>query len=186
MFRYDVINRLVDKYDLASYLEVGTCKKKDNFDFVRCSLKKSVDIDPKSDADYVMSSDVYFSTHDDKFDIIFIDAMHHYENALKDIINALEHLNKGGVIVMHDCLPSSERLQARPRVSVEWTGDVWKAFLLYKRVSQYRCYIVDCDYGCGVIDTNIATDQDGFNISMLDWDYLVKNRDKMGIRPDVI
>ena len=51
-----------------------------------------------------MTSDEYFSKFKDKFDIIFIDGLHHYEQVKKDIFNSLEILNSNGIILMHDCL----------------------------------------------------------------------------------
>ena len=66
-------------------------------------------------------------------------------------------LNKGGVIVMHDCHPDCEECAAhvdeyrapdRP-----WCGDVWKAFALLRSELRYKTYVWDHDWGCGVIDT---------------------------------
>lgn len=37
-----------------------------------------------------------------KFDAIFIDADHSYEGAKRDYNNALNHINKGGLIIFHD------------------------------------------------------------------------------------
>ena len=149
-----------------------------------------MDINPASDADYIMSSDSYFANYHQKFDIIFIDGLHLYEQVLKDIINALQHLNKGGVIVMHDCLPSKKSNQVREWNGVgEWNGDVWKAYYLYKQISQYDCYVIDSDQGCAVIDTNRkkkVKKSDPANIEMLDWKFFCENKDsKFNIKQDV-
>lgn len=39
---------------------------------------------------------------DSKYDAIFIDADHSYDGASKDYKNALNHINKGGIIIFHD------------------------------------------------------------------------------------
>ena len=148
-----------------------------------------MDINPASDADYIMSSDSYFANYHQKFDIIFIDGLHLYEQVLKDIINSLHHLNEGGVIVMHDCMPTREEYQYRDRVTGSWNGDVWKAYYLYKQISQYDCYVIDQDWGCAVIDTNlkkVRRDFDPEDITMLDWKFFCENKDsKFNIKHDV-
>lgn len=48
-----------------------------------------------------MTSDEFFKT-DQKFDFIYIDGDHRYTQAKKDIENALQHLNKGGIICGDD------------------------------------------------------------------------------------
>ena len=71
-----------------------------------------------------------------KFDVIFIDGMHIYEQSVKDFANSVKHLNDPGLIIIHDVDPTDEKMAARERISVGWTGDVWKTALhinkLYK------------------------------------------------------
>ena len=98
-----------------------------------------------------MTSDEYFSKFKDKFDIIFIDGLHHYEQVKKDIFNSLEILNSNGIILMHDCLPKNLGAQAIPRTEIEWNGDVWKAFVEVRtnpELDSYTCY---ADHGIGII-----------------------------------
>ena len=68
------------------------------------------------DIDFVGTSDEYFESIKDtevKYDIIFIDGLHHNEQVLKDVENSLKHLSEGGSIVCHDCLPSEESRDIR-------------------------------------------------------------------------
>lgn len=44
-----------------------------------------------------------------KFDLVFIDGLHHSDQVLKDINNSLSFLEPNGVIMCHDILPSSEQ-----------------------------------------------------------------------------
>ena len=113
-----------------------------------------------NDYSFVGTSDQYFDfiSPDTKFDIVFIDGLHHSNQVLKDIENALNHLSDNGTIVCHDCLPTTEKMQERNDHGGEWTGDVWKAIaeLRVERID-LDIKVVDTDYGCGIIrkGTNI-------------------------------
>lgn len=121
-----------------------------------------------------------------KFDIIFIDGLHHSEQVIKDILNSLEILNEGGAIVMHDCLPTSEFMQIIPMQPDhnEWTGDTWKAFVRTRMTrSDLVMEVVDTDYGCGIIKKN-TINQNLKWITLLeiegnlDYEGFVKNKQK--------
>jgi len=86
-------------------------------------------------------------------DIIFVDGLHLREQVLKDVENALTHLNDGGTIVVHDCLPQEEWQQHRELIPGKpWNGDVWKAWAeLRSSRADLSMYVVDTDWGCGVI-----------------------------------
>jgi hypothetical protein len=160
MKRTDIINVLIQKYGYKSYLEVGTQDPTSNFDKINAECKVSIDPFPRGEVTFVGTSDEYFEsiTDDVKYDIIFIDGLHHYDQVLKDIENSLNHLSENGTIVCHDCLPSTERMQVRDMHNGEWTGDVWKAIaeLRVERID-LDIKVVDTDYGCGIIrrGTNI-------------------------------
>jgi len=160
MKRTDIINALVKKYGYTSYLEVGTQDPTSNFDLINAECKVSVDPFPRGEVTFVGTSDEYFEsiTDDVKFDIIFIDGLHHDDQVLKDIENSLNHLSENGTIVCHDCLPTTEDMQARDDHGREWTGDVWKAIaeLRVERID-LDIKVVNTDYGCGIIrrGTNI-------------------------------
>jgi hypothetical protein len=74
------------------------------------------------------SHDVLTALSGEKFDMIFVDGLHHYKHCIKDILLSVDVLAPGGVIVVHDVFPldSPDEVSAVPRVSGEWTGDVWK------------------------------------------------------------
>jgi predicted O-methyltransferase YrrM len=52
-----------------------------------------------------ITSDAFFERSMVKFDVIFIDGLHEEHQVDRDIVNSLQHLNPGGIIVLHDCLP---------------------------------------------------------------------------------
>ena len=160
MKRTDIINALIQKYGYRSYLEVGTQDPTSNFDKINSECKVSIDPFPRGEVTFVGTSDEYFESIDEnsKFDIIFIDGLHHDDQVLKDVENSLNHLSENGTIVCHDCLPTTEDMQARDDHGRELTGDVWKAIaeLRVERID-LDIKVVDTDYGCGIIrrGTNI-------------------------------
>ena len=160
MFRFDIINTFIDKYKFDNYLEVGTatgsCYVK-----VKAKVRLSIDPDPNSVACFKMTSDEFFKNNKMKFDIIFIDGLHEHNQVYRDIQNSLKCLNKGGVIVMHDCHPTSEKCQehllaGQYKGGYAWTGDCWKAFVKARTELPYEMYVYDQDWGCGIIDTNFS------------------------------
>ena len=129
MKRTDIINAFIQKYGYKSYLEVGTQDPTSNFDLINAECKVSVDPFPRGEVTFIGTSDEYFESisEDVKYDIIFIDGLHHDDQVLKDIENSFNHLSENGTIICHDCLPTTEDMQARDDHGREWTGDVWKA-----------------------------------------------------------
>lgn len=160
MTRTEIIQLLIDRYDLKSYVEIGLQKKSNNFDKIKCLFKLSVDPDENSDADVPLTSDEYFkeltrTIEHRKIDLFFIDGFHEREQVGRDIDNALMHLSDKGFIVVHDCNPPSELVQRMPRpersVTKSWTGDVWKTIVDLRDRKDIRTYTVNADWGCAVI-----------------------------------
>ena len=160
MKRTDIINVLIAKYGYKSYLEVGTQDPTSNFDLITAEHKVSIDPFPRGEVTFVGTSDEYFDSisEDVKYDIIFIDGLHHDDQVLKDIDNSLNHLSDNGTIVCHDCLPTTELMQLKDDPGGNWTGDVWKAIAeLRVEKIDLDIKVVDTDWGCGIIrrGTNI-------------------------------
>lgn len=156
MLRTEIIQKFITKRNYKSYLEIGTYRNV-NFDKITIDEKVSIDPDPEAKATYQMTSDEFFAVNQDKFDIVFIDGLHEHIQVYKDIQNSLKFLNPNGVIILHDCMPKNEKMQLWDNKShqfEEWTGDTWKAY--YKALNEinYKVYVLDTDYGCGVIDTS--------------------------------
>lgn len=153
--RVDVINHYIKKYKFKTYLECGV-NDHVTFNNVKIEQKECVDFSKASHATYTMTTDLFFESVNKSYDIIFIDADHRCEFVDRDIKNALQHLNPGGVIIMHDCHPIDEYCQ-RDVFSDDyaWAGTVWKAYVKNRAELPYEMYVWDNDWGCGVIDTNI-------------------------------
>ena len=126
IYRWDLIQHIIDKYNFKDYLEIG-CDK--NQSFSKIKIDNKIGVDPIEGGTIRSTSDQFFDQNKNNFDIIFIDGLHHYSQVLKDINNSLKILNKNGFILVHDCLPRSLAQQAVPRYRASWKGDVWKAIV---------------------------------------------------------
>ena len=91
--RYDFINKTLEMYELnhVKYLEIGVFTNK-TFETVKTKNKTSVDPEPGSRPTFLGTSDEFFLQNNEKFDVIFIDGLHHYEQCQADAINALKCL----------------------------------------------------------------------------------------------
>jgi predicted O-methyltransferase YrrM len=182
MNRIDIINKLIEKKGYKSYLEIGV-QNGASFNQVKC--KDKVGVDPDINVKQyvndclIMTSDDFFAQNKRNFDIVFIDGLHEFKQVYTDIINALKILNKGGTIVCHDMLPPDELHQRVPRPQPSWTGDGWKAWVILRGTrSDLQMYVVDTDYGCGVIQRG---QQELISYGKLTYDWFVRNREKMRI-----
>lgn len=147
----EIINHIIKKHGLTSYLEIGIFNKEHNFNKIECEHKYSVDPDPTADADFIMTSDRYFSIVHNVYDIVFIDGLHHCEQVKKDFENAVSRLKDGGFIVLHDTNPHSEIITHVPRDNREWTGDVFKFALCLTTYSGISFRTFSEDYGVTVV-----------------------------------
>ena len=100
---------------------------------------------------FEMASDDYFAKRDDRYDVVFIDGLHHFDQVLHDYANAQRALREGGCVVFHDCNPLSERAAQRDREpdNPTWNGDIWKAVYALRRRGQ-EIWAYDFDEGCGI------------------------------------
>jgi hypothetical protein len=143
-----IVNNIIDRKKYETYLEIG-CDKNILFNSVK--IKKKIGIDPVSGGNIRMSSDNFFKNNQDKFDLIFIDGLHQYEQVKRDVYNSLKFLNDNGVILLHDCMPSSFMRQAPKRSSNIWNGDVWKNIVEFRTLDQIDTYTIYADHGIGLI-----------------------------------
>ena len=147
-FRWDLIDYLIQKNKFENYLEIG-CD--DDQLFSKVNIRNKIGVDPVSGGNIRKKSDDFFSTNKDKFDLIFIDGLHVYEQVKKDILNSLKFLNENGMILVHDCMPDSLSKQAVPRYKMKWNGDVWKAIVDLRQREDLEIYTCEIDEGIGII-----------------------------------
>lgn len=175
MTRTDVINFLIDKYKFKSYLEIGVQYPDSNYKKINVETKVGVEpfplVDMRGLGVMEVDSDNFFDSlaESDKFDIVFIDGLHTREQCLKDILNSLNHLNEGGVILVHDCLPTAEYQTSEEDNGREWTGDVWKSMVDIQSKNDIEACTINTDWGIGFIRKKLTNTPNEVTIVDLDW-----------------
>jgi hypothetical protein len=125
----------------SRYLEIGVDHGY-TLETIRADQRYGVDPTPAFDTEqvpsglhfYSMPSDDFFNSiaTDMTFNLVFVDGLHEYEQAYRDVINAFTHLASPGIVVLDDVVPADEiSAMASPVESLEArlaTGDtkqVW-------------------------------------------------------------
>jgi hypothetical protein len=157
MNRTEIINFLITKYNYKSYLEIGLGDG-GNFTEINCEEKVSVDPHPECytlNPTFKITSDKFFEINKQKFDIIFVDGLHVFEQTYIDIKNSLKYLNENGIILAHDTLPPSEYHQRDPdkyKIGEAWNGTCWKAIAKLRiEEENLRINTIDTDWGVSLI-----------------------------------
>jgi len=152
MTRASILQQLLNPFPTPSYLEIGVNK---GGTFHALEAARKVAVDPKflfSDrpvpanggtaAYHEITSDAYFGTvakPADRFDLIYLDGLHTFEQTLRDLINALDFLAPQGIIVIDDVRPNTyaaslprpsdmraAKKYLRQEADTSWMGDVYK------------------------------------------------------------
>lgn len=142
------------------YLEIGVFEGY-TFEGLKGFVPERVGVDPNrsSKATVYTTSDRYFAglPAEERFDLVFIDGLHERAQVARDIRHALERLNRGSVIVVHDCYPPSEAAQQRVGADGTipggvWCGDVWRGWLdIRAERPELPMVVWTGDLGCGLI-----------------------------------
>ena len=142
------INYLATRLTLENYLEVGVATGRT---FLGVKIYRKVAVDPKFKFEFAqhlsdsvsffqVTSDMYFVEHAgaEKFDIIFLDGLHTFEQTFRDFCNSLLHCNDRTVWIIDDTIPidvystindKRKALHARNAAGGQgggWNGDVFK------------------------------------------------------------
>ena len=168
--RVAVVQRELDRFPAPRYLELGVHTGV-LFLHVRARSKLGVDPDPRVPALkralhpnsalrgrlVRASSDEFFAGLDPaaRFEVVFVDGLHLYEQCLRDVDGSLAHLADGGVVLVHDCNPADPLSAGRDPAATRgsgWSGDVWKAVAqLRAGRPELEVVTLDTDGGIGVI-----------------------------------
>jgi len=152
IFRHDIINYLIERYNYKSYLEIGVRNPEHNFDRIKVTDKDGVDPAPRKPCKYIMTSDDFFKNNEKTYDIIFIDGLHLDYQVVKDVNNSLNFLNENGTIVMHDCNPIDKRHQVEKYTGGTWNGTVWKAYTEFRMTRpDLFMVVINTDHGVGIV-----------------------------------
>jgi len=217
--RYDMIQQCIDvikkKKDKVNYVEVGV---QTGFCFFKIKADNKIAVDPDfiiklknkvkayiknfsnfNNKFFELTSDDFFEQQGEYLkaiggiDVIFIDGLHLYEQVVTDVENSLKYLNKGGVILVHDCNPLNANAAVRAYTSQEvidmnlpgydyiWNGDVFKAIVKFRATRKdLDIIVINSDHGVGIVKTGtnknilpLTTEQ----VDTLTYQELEKNRD---------
>lgn len=157
LYRWDIINSFLRRSPEKRFLEIGvgdgSCAAR-----VHAKTHWGVDPSPRAGAetyyDFLFrgTSDQFFRKHSEKFDVVLVDGLHHAAQVYRDIMSALAVVGPNGVVIAHDCNPSSRAMQAVPQEQGIWTGDCWRAIVRLRATrTDVTTYVLDTDYGVGVV-----------------------------------
>lgn len=173
-----LLQALIDKHNLKSYLEIGVQNPANNFELIRCDYKFGVDPEIKKatigQMFFIGTSDEYFDQDDEpiykKFDLIFIDGDHTADQVKRDFENSLKCLNDNGFIVIHDCLPEKEETTHVPRKTKVWHGDVYKFCMSLGQYEGIRFVTYDIDNGCCLVWKDKEAKKNQPQTHLINWD----------------
>ena len=151
--RIHLINVAVDCFEQedCKYLEIGV----DNeyvFSSVNVLNKNKIGVDPAKGGTHRMTScDFFYKNQQNKFDVIFIDGLHTYEQCKLDCINSLIASKDQSISLFHDMVPENLWQEITPRKYKTWTGNVWKVAVELSMSKNLDFVIANIDHGVGIL-----------------------------------
>ncbi len=184
-----LLQALIDKYSLKSYLEIGVKNPCNNYDKIKCDYKDGCDPDlsqpdARNGATIArMSSDEFFERGyqiKPGYDLIFIDGDHTEEQVKRDFENSLRCLSDNGFILIHDCLPEKEETTVVPRQTKVWHGSVYKfAMSIRDNYDGVKFKTFNIDEGCMLCWKDNEATKAVFNLKVYDWEMYLKWRKEL-------
>lgn len=174
-----LINALIEKHELKSYVEIGVQSTEQNFDKINCYYKIGVDPALKTNYkitginEYGFTSDEFFASLPEQhpmFDLFFLDGLHTKEQIKKDFENSLRCLSDNGFIVIHDVLPENEAGTLVPRIQRQWWGDVYKWAMGLRNYSGIRFVTFNIDNGCMLVWKDNTAEPLANYVGPIDWE----------------
>lgn len=198
MKKEQIAQAVLERIGGQTYLEIGVRRGRS---FAPIAARRKIGVDPKlplgriervrhalarrlgarSPLWFELTSDAFFrdQTHvlgEGPIDVALVDGLHTYAQALRDVLHCLDHLSPQGVVLMHDCNPTTAAM-AHPAASVDaarslglpgwderWCGDVWKAVVHLRSLgADLRVFVLDCDYGVGVVTRGVPESRLGYS-----------------------
>lgn len=181
----ELCSYFVDKNKVNTYLEIGVEYSKI---LPNLKVKRKIGVDPipqispddclliKKLSDDFFLQDAPELFKDEPIGLAFIDGLHWCEFVLRDFMNCEKYAKKDSVIILHDCIPSSEETQTREiKYRNEWHGDCWRALYYILENRSDLDVTVWREHGAAVI-RNLNPDYKWFDINFDDvknkYDYL--------------
>ena len=180
---HELFNKIISERGYTKYLEIGVSNG-NTFYNITCETKHGVDPHNK-DMLYCMTSDEFFETCTNEYDLVFIDGDHECNQVLRDINNSIRHLSLAGIIFIHDTNPYTELMQRSPMPHYTelcnrglWTGDVWKAIAKFRSTrSDFSVQTLKIEFGLSILERGyneliaIPSDEE------LTYEYFTQNTD---------
>jgi hypothetical protein len=171
----EVINVLTEAQNGLKYLEIGVDQGATFDNIQNVSIKHGVDpYGSSKNITHRMSSQMFFTMNKyffkQKYDVIFIDALHLFDVVQHEIQESLKILEDDGLIILHDTCPFSEASQkillndfenilndvisADEKKRLSWhentqknqpigfNGDVWKNVAWWRSNSEYTVFSI--------------------------------------------
>ena len=213
MTRTDVVQTVLDVTRARRYLEIGVNQGEC---FNAIDVETRIAVDPhfgfrrpararlrsmlgrtQGTLYFKVTSDEFFARRAPRlapFGVVFVDGLHTHEQAYRDVVNALAHLDDGGAVVVHDCSPATAAAAARsldeaahtPGFVGEWNGDVLRAIVRLRTRADLRVVVLDCDQGVGIVrrgSPERSLDLSADDVERLTYDDLAADRDRLlGLR----
>ena len=123
-----------------SYLELGTAFGA-TFNAISAREKVGVDVSPSCSGIFCGTTDSFFAGLDPgrRFDVIYIDASHHYPDVLSDYNHAVQHLAEDGYLFLHDLYPPHQGY-----TSFDLCGDAYMLLAYLLTLSRaFKMYVTD-------------------------------------------
>ena len=163
-----LINDLISDLNYKSYLELGVSVG-ESWKLISCENKIGVDnnINVANEFDGVVhaTTDDYFLNNKDKFDLIYIDALHEKNQVYKDFKNSFNVLNDSGVIIFHDVNPFDIS-----QTHFNSSGDVFELWI--ELAKTYKVYIIKNEYDGDSVGIFIKSKNSKFiDIEVKDYTY---------------
>jgi hypothetical protein len=144
---YQVLNWIQRILEPANYLEIGVYKGHSLAQLRPGTPSIGIDPDPGIEVEldpeiriYELESDEFFARYDldellgGPVALAFIDGLHLFEQVLRDFSNVERHSSTDTVVLLHDCLPLDQVTASRDPTTAFYSGDVWKAALVLRRL----------------------------------------------------
>jgi len=176
--RAQVMRRLLAHYEDPRYLEIGVCEGR-TFDRVDAAVRVAVDPEFRFDHTaaerrvpgttyHQVTSDEFFGTLVEpaaQFDVIYLDGLHTVEQTLRDLLNALPHLQPQGVLVIDDVRPPTALASIPDRQEFfdvrgaqdrddekAWMGDVYRLVYFIETFCQQLSFrVIANNHGQAVV-----------------------------------
>ncbi len=149
----ETANYTIQAHGYTSYLELG-CASDVTFEHVICPRK--VGVDCVKGGTIKMTTDDYFAKHDERFDMVFIDACHKHDFVMRDVRNSLKILSKGGIIMMHDCNPAIKMWENEDGRAC---GTAWRALVHLRMDADLDVIVSDYSHGTSLLRIGKNTNQ---------------------------